>query len=72
MPNETKKGTLGRPPRPLLEPINRPMDEIARVVLRASAKSEWRYQKRKPRHSEHQYGGRRARDRRQEKGTLDG
>ena len=35
----------GRPPLPLPEPINQPMEEIARVVLKAPPKSEeeWAY-----------------------------
>lgn len=35
----------GRPPLPLPEPINHPMDEIADAVLRSPPKrdEEWRY-----------------------------
>ncbi len=41
------KPRRGRPPRPLPDPINRPMDEIAKTVFRAKPKreDEWRYLK---------------------------
>lgn len=41
----TEKRKPGRPPLPFPEPINRPMDEIARVVLNAPPKrdEEWKY-----------------------------
>ena len=42
---KNKSGRRGRPPLPLPEPINRPMEEIAETVLRAKPKSEdeWDY-----------------------------
>jgi len=43
----TEKRKPGRPPLPLPEPINRPMDEITSVVLKAPPKDTWRYQQRK-------------------------
>ena len=55
MANEKPQRKPGRPPLPLPEPINRPMDEIARIVLRAPSKQpdEWRYLKhRKQRNAE--------------------
>ncbi len=46
MPSDNKpKPKRGRPPLPLPEAINRPMDEIAAVVLSKPPKreDEWRY-----------------------------
>ena len=49
----------GRPPLPLPEAINRPMDEIAAVVLSKPPKrdDEWRYlQERKAKRSKNERG----------------
>ena len=42
---KNEKRRRGRPPLPLPEPINRPMEEIAQTVLKAKPKSEeeWEY-----------------------------
>ena len=45
MPDQVKR-PVGRPPRPLPPQIDATPEEIARIVLQAPPKRDWRYQER--------------------------